>query len=256
MHFEYSEIQIGERKVRYLELGQGETLLFLHGFLMEPHVYLPLLQELAKKFHVIAPSLYGKIYLADQPQSIVAYAELISAFITVKKLDSFYLCGHSLGGALSLILSSKLPACKSVVVLNPVLDNHRTVTTFTLIAVWKWLLELGGIAGWASVKFAALTCLRLVRTLVYGAWNFRPLIRDIATFEIAAYASPKASLLVYGEREEFFDLTAKLQARFQQVRPQLVIQKIAKYNHDWPLFYPKAGARAVVEFFLRSRGTV
>ncbi len=57
---EWQQVYVGDRRVEVLTLGEGEPLLFLHGWGLSPRAYLPALDSLAARGHrVTAPSLPG-----------------------------------------------------------------------------------------------------------------------------------------------------------------------------------------------------
>jgi pimeloyl-ACP methyl ester carboxylesterase len=95
-------VQVGSTKVRVLSGGQGEPLLFLHGA-SGGGKWLPVMEELAKKYHVIAPEHpgYGK---SDEPEWLEEMYDLVLFyldFMSQQKLDKVHMVGHSLGGWLA-----------------------------------------------------------------------------------------------------------------------------------------------------------
>src|SRR3954447_17402572 len=53
-------VYVDDARVEILALGEGEDLLFLHGWGLSPRAYLPALRSLAGRGHrIIAPSLPG-----------------------------------------------------------------------------------------------------------------------------------------------------------------------------------------------------
>lgn len=57
---EWQEVYVGESRVEVLALGEGEPLLFLHGWGLRPRAYLPALRSLADRgYRITAPSMPG-----------------------------------------------------------------------------------------------------------------------------------------------------------------------------------------------------
>ena len=57
---EWQQVYVDDSRVEVLALGNGEPLLFLHGWGLSPRAYLPALRSLAGRGHrIIAPSLPG-----------------------------------------------------------------------------------------------------------------------------------------------------------------------------------------------------
>src|SRR3954471_4234643 len=57
---EWQQVYVDESRVEVLTLGEGEPLLFLHGWGLSPRAYLPALRYLADRgYRITAPSLPG-----------------------------------------------------------------------------------------------------------------------------------------------------------------------------------------------------
>ncbi len=107
-------IQILGRKVWVLEDGQGEPLLYLHGF-ADVHAVtadlMPFHQELARSAHLIAPAHPGCAETDENPDvlsiedTIFHYLEVLDAL----KLDKFNLVGACTGGWIAAELAARIP---------------------------------------------------------------------------------------------------------------------------------------------------
>jgi pimeloyl-ACP methyl ester carboxylesterase len=93
-----SIVDVGGTKLRIVEAGEGDPLLFLHG--AGGAVWTPLLEGLAKTWHVIAPEHpgFGKSTPPDWMTSIGDLAFFYLDVIEHLGLDRLHLVGHSLGG--------------------------------------------------------------------------------------------------------------------------------------------------------------
>ena len=120
-----------EVDIAWCDEGEGEqTLLFIHGLAG----YLPLwkyqIQGLKAKYRCIALDLpgNGKSTSGNVPYSMFFYAETVAKFIEKENLRNVILCGHSMGGHVSLVLALRYPNLieKLVLVAPSGLENFAT----------------------------------------------------------------------------------------------------------------------------------
>lgn len=93
----------------YLEGGQGEPLVLLHGFTDTCYVWSQVLPLLTPHHTVFAPTLPGHFggpaFPADERMSIVGTLDMIERQLDERGLDRAHLVGSSLGGWASLELA-------------------------------------------------------------------------------------------------------------------------------------------------------
>lgn len=117
--------QVGEANIRGFKLkvqeaGSGAPLLFLHG--AGGSNWSPLLDQLAEKFHVIAPEHpgFGRTEIPEWMMSIGDLALFYHDFMEVQGLDGVHLAGHSLGGWLSAEIAIRNTSrLKSITLMAP-----------------------------------------------------------------------------------------------------------------------------------------
>jgi len=97
-------IEVNGAKMCYVEKGEGQSLLMIHGLMGGVYTWEDNLEALSGKFHVIAIDLpgFGKSQKGDLPYSIVYFKEVIHDFILKKKLEKPIIVGISLGGHLGI----------------------------------------------------------------------------------------------------------------------------------------------------------
>ena len=80
--------------------GKGFPLVFLHGFLGSSKMWKPQIDFFKDHFRVITPDLpgFGKSNKAKLHNSIQSISNLILECLEEKKINKFYLLGHSMGG--------------------------------------------------------------------------------------------------------------------------------------------------------------
>lgn len=101
------------RRYAYLEGGQGETLVLLHGFGANKDTFAQVAAFLTPHYHVIAPDLLG-FGESDHPQDAdyapPAQAERLHALMQKLGLSTFHLGGSSMGGHIALTYAARYPA--------------------------------------------------------------------------------------------------------------------------------------------------
>jgi 2-succinyl-6-hydroxy-2,4-cyclohexadiene-1-carboxylate synthase len=101
--------------------GEGETLVFLHGFLESNSMwnYLDLQQLNYRKVFIELPG-HGNSSLTDSSDvpTMQFFADEVKAVLTFLAVDSFSVIGHSMGAYVALLLKEQLGNCQKVVLLN------------------------------------------------------------------------------------------------------------------------------------------
>jgi pimeloyl-ACP methyl ester carboxylesterase len=95
----------------FVKLGKGPALLLLHGLGCDHTTWLPVMEQLAKKYTVIAPDLLGHGE-SDKPRadySVGGYANGMRDLLTVLNIDKVTVVGHSLGGGVAMQFGYQFP---------------------------------------------------------------------------------------------------------------------------------------------------
>lgn len=94
----------------YLEEGQGQNLLFLHGggLNFRASSYQEILMELSQNYHVIAPDIpcFGAAVVPEECWSFYDYAVFFDNFLKDLNLENVIVVGHSFGGGIALLTAS------------------------------------------------------------------------------------------------------------------------------------------------------
>jgi pimeloyl-ACP methyl ester carboxylesterase len=96
-------VQLGEYQAAYQSIGNGPTLIFLHGFLGNGDNWQPLWTALAADYRCIALDLLG---FGESSKPALNYTiwhqiEFLQQFIAALELENVHLVGHSYGGWLA-----------------------------------------------------------------------------------------------------------------------------------------------------------
>ena len=89
--------------------GKGFPLILIHGFLGSSKMWEPQINFFKNHFRVITPDLpgFGKSNKAKSHNSIQSIANLLMDCLEEKKIDKFYLLGHSMGGMIVQEMTKK-----------------------------------------------------------------------------------------------------------------------------------------------------
>ena len=118
-----------QTKIYYTYSGEGEPIILLHGFLENSTMWKSLQMAFSKTHSVYALDLpgHGHTKAVGYIHTMEDYAALVLAFAEDRKLKSFSLIGHSMGGYVALALAELHPEkIKKLILLNssPLADSE------------------------------------------------------------------------------------------------------------------------------------
>jgi pimeloyl-ACP methyl ester carboxylesterase len=113
-------INIDGININYVDEGTGNTVLLLHGWGGSIQTMQPIANVLKDKCRVITLDLpgFGESSVPEKPWNSYDYAECIKNFIDKLELNNIVLFGHSHGGRISIILSSRYDFVKKLVLID------------------------------------------------------------------------------------------------------------------------------------------
>lgn len=127
---------INNKKIYYSDVGSGQTIVFLHGWMASKIVYDGVISLLSKKYRCISIDIpgFGKSDLVGR-MDIKQIPTLIHKVIRKLNIGKFFLVGNSFGGALSIIYSNKYQdQVKKVVLISPFI-NFRQFSKLTYFSI-------------------------------------------------------------------------------------------------------------------------
>ena len=115
------DIVINNIKINYIkkEIGSKTNIIFLHGWGANINSFMPVINEVSKKYNVYAIDLPG-FGLSDEPPAnymVVDYSKIVLEFINKLKLDNAILIGHSFGGRVIIKLVGALKFLPKKIIL-------------------------------------------------------------------------------------------------------------------------------------------
>jgi pimeloyl-ACP methyl ester carboxylesterase len=123
-YFDYGDV-----KAFYTDEGNGEAILFVHGFAEDGSVW----EEFSKAFgayRVIIPDMpgYRNSSLAGETTSVDDMAELVKAILDREKIEKVHFVGHSMGGYAAMAFAEKYPEMLKTVTMfhsQPYADDEE-----------------------------------------------------------------------------------------------------------------------------------
>jgi pimeloyl-ACP methyl ester carboxylesterase len=109
---ERKQVETPSGRISYLEQGRGPVALFVHGVLLNSHLWRNQLAELADIRWCIAVDLlaHGDTEITpEQNVSVTANAEMLKQFLDALKVDQVDLVGNDSGGGICQIFAALYP---------------------------------------------------------------------------------------------------------------------------------------------------
>lgn len=108
--------------MHYLDEGQGEAVVMLHGNPTWSFYYRNLVQHLSPNYRCLVPDHIG-CGLSDKPQSypyqLAQHVENIRQWLKALQVERFHLVVHDWGGAIGMGVATQVPDCvQSITILN------------------------------------------------------------------------------------------------------------------------------------------
>ena len=113
--------RINDIQLFYEDLGSGDILCLLHGFLENRLMWKPIVEILSKKNRIIIIDLpgHGKSPLLKESNSMQAMALAVDSVFEKLGVESVKFVGHSMGGYVALAFAKAFPhKTKGVLLLN------------------------------------------------------------------------------------------------------------------------------------------
>ena len=107
--YESNYLSINGNRLHYIDEGQGQTLLFLHGMPTWSYLWRKMIPQLSQHYRVICVDLIG-FGLSDKPDieyRIDEHIDYIEQFVTALKLESFVMVMHGWGSVVGCPVAVK-----------------------------------------------------------------------------------------------------------------------------------------------------
>ncbi|MEO8074861.1 MAG: alpha/beta fold hydrolase [Acidobacteriota bacterium] len=160
-------LQLPAGRMHYVDEGEGEPLLFVHGTPTWSFEFRRLIKPLSSRYRCIAPDHLG-FGLSERPSDFAytpeAHAAVLEQFVDHLSLDRLTLCVHDFGGPIGLPLALRSPSrVRRLVLLNTWMwpfDDDREMMRKAKVA--------GGAIGMLLYKYANAS-LQLIMPSAYAS---------------------------------------------------------------------------------------
>ena len=233
-----------DEEITYFRVGpKKKPLLFLHGFGTEPHKYTPILRWLSMKHDIIAPVMYGKNCLKNQPTTLEEYADITNAFTKELGLEDYLKLGHSTGGGVVLMMNkSEDESDAGSVAMNPIMPcrfyndffvPHAMMTYHALSLTKKYNLEVLG----------------LLKNSLKDPISTHKIMSNIANQDWDLFDVEKKTSVIYSEEDEFFKGKTKEEFRMLGEKDNIELMILPDRNHFWFLETPEKASKIIDNLF-------
>ena len=254
---------IDGQRVAYIDQGEGDVVLLLHGWGAQASTYQLIIDHLSTRFRVVAPDLPGFGGSEEPPEAwdVDRYVSFVDAFVTSLGLSEAAVIGHSNGGRILIKYLSRetcpLTVKKAILLDAAGIPAHHGVGWHVRVYSYKC--------------FKKILSLRLMKTCFphaveraqrrFGSEDYRsasPLMRQVMVKMLAEDVRPclphitASTLLIWGENDTATPLSDGRQ--MEATIPDAGLVVLAGAGHF--AFAEKWGqCRAVLDSFLSDTDT-
>jgi len=134
-------------KLYYVEKGEGEPLILLHGNGESNEIFSKQIEGFEKHYKVIAPDTrgHGKTPRGEKPFTLNQFADDLYDFMLEHKIEKAHILGFSDGGNIALLFALKHPEKINKLILNSANYNPNGLKEFFnfTLKIRYLLLKLG-----------------------------------------------------------------------------------------------------------------
>lgn len=127
--------------INYKETGAGKPVVLLHGWGSNLEAFTRVQQNLESSFHVISVDLpgFGKSQEPNNVWGVYEYTGFIEEFLRVKNISNPILVGHSYGGRVSIVYSSRNPVHKLILLDSAGIKPTRPLSYYIRVYTYKFV---------------------------------------------------------------------------------------------------------------------
>lgn len=250
-------VQLNGITTAYLDCGQGEPIVALHGIPTSSLLFAPLAPFLGG-YRLIAPDLLGQGQTQAPPTGRLgysAYADHLHAFLNGVPPRRFHLLIHDLGGVLGLDWATEnVERLESLIILSTTVTGSFRVGTVFYAA--NLILGQGFLRRGMQLTLKRPQQLDPALLEEWARpWSRRRLLRGVDHFAARHLQRirPKLGriqapvLVIWGEQDDIFPLQHA--SSIAQALPQAKLSTIKRCGHWSPLDAPGEVAQFMLRFF-------
>ncbi|MBR2040800.1 MAG: alpha/beta hydrolase [Oscillospiraceae bacterium] len=139
-------------EMHFIEKGQGEALILLHGNGENSSIFEKFIEVFSKKYHVIAIDTrgHGKSPMGDEKFSLYQFAEDLKDFMDFHKIEKANILGFSDGGNIAMIFASKHPERVIKLIANGANSKPSGMKTTVHLGMWLVYIIASLFAGFSK----------------------------------------------------------------------------------------------------------
>ncbi|HVW97917.1 MAG TPA: alpha/beta hydrolase [Mucilaginibacter sp.] len=125
--------------INFDESGEGKPVVLLHGWGSNLQAFTRVQQDLSANFNVFAIDLpgFGKSQEPNEVWGVEEYTQFIEEFCRVKNIANPILAGHSYGGRVSILFSSRNPVLKLILIDSAGIKPKRPLEYYLKVYSYK-----------------------------------------------------------------------------------------------------------------------
>ncbi len=255
-HLPRQHVELNGLTTAYLDHGEGEPIVALHGIPTSSLLFTPLLPFL-RDYRLMAPDLLGQGHTEVPPTGLLdysAYADHLRAFLEMVPPPRFHLLVHDLGGVLGLDWATEhVERIASLTVLSTTLTGSVRIDALYMAnllfgqSVLRW--------GMSSTLKRAQQLDPALQEEWITPWSRRRILRGTDHFAHDHLRRIRSQidrirvpiLIIWGQQDTIFPL--RHAATITQAWPHAHLHVIPRCGHWSPVDAPDELAQFMVEFF-------
>lgn len=256
-------------KLHYLECGEGQPVLLLHGWPTSSFLYRNILPEIGKTHRAIAIDLpgFGK---SDKPTDVIYtyryYERVLDGFLRSLGLNNIDLVVHDLGGPVGLYWAClNLQRVNKLVLLNTLVYPIPSFAAVAFIAAcWvpglnHWISSPGGLKFGMKFGMATLPTPEVIqgvqepfkstkarKALIHSIRGLTPDGNILIANRLPTFQGPVR--IIYGKHDRILPDVAKTMARVKRELPQSELTVLNQCGHFLQEDNPDEVARLLSHF--------
>ncbi|MGN1298593.1 MAG: alpha/beta fold hydrolase [Candidatus Scatovivens sp.] len=135
------QVKIKKWNINYEEIGEGNPIIMLHGWLTDLESMRPLAANLSKKFKIYLVDVvgFGKSDLPEEPLTSDDFGDFLKEFMEKLNIQNPILIGHSNGGRIIInAVGRKIISPKKIVLIDSAgLKPKRKLTYYIKVGFFK-----------------------------------------------------------------------------------------------------------------------
>jgi len=238
-------------KTRYLRLGKGDPLLFLHGAILGPDPLHRVLEKLSEKFEVFAPHIppFGRADSLAGKWDFDDYGRYFDHFINQLNLKKVAIIGNSFGGGVAVATTirnnqvSKLILNASVGISNQTPLRKMLGVTFSDFTLRSLKNSSGKKDFWPSLVDFVILLKKHLFSLKKTALSISEMVQKGIESDLAKIKVP--TLILWGKKDFVLPMEIGFKMKEKIKGAEL---RIVDGGHSWIQARPEELTDLIYEF--------